>query len=65
MEVAKKLKESRQYDLAVEILELNEPKVSEDPEAAYQVQMEIMHILYLQVCIRAFFTFQNLLHKLL
>ncbi|RVX10897.1 hypothetical protein CK203_018331 [Vitis vinifera] len=32
MEVAKKLKESRQYDLAVEILELNEPKVSEDPK---------------------------------
>ncbi|KAJ9690989.1 hypothetical protein PVL29_013247 [Vitis rotundifolia] len=48
MELAKKLKESRQYDLAVEILKLHEPKVSEDPEAAYQVQMEIMHILYLQ-----------------
>lgn len=60
MEVAKKLKESRKYTLAEEILKLHKSKVKDDPEAAYQVNMEIMHILSLQVCIMFFFTFYNL-----
>lgn len=51
MEIAMKLKESHQYDLAVKLLKVHDPEVENDPEASYYVKMELMHILFLQVCI--------------
>ena len=59
--MAKKLKESHNYGLADEILKLHESKVKDDPEATYQVHMEIMHILSLQVCFKSFLIFRTYL----
>ncbi|KAL6333254.1 hypothetical protein AAG906_028437 [Vitis piasezkii] len=48
MEIARNLKESQHYDLAVKLLKVHDPEVEDDPDASYYVKMEIMHILYLQ-----------------
>lgn len=55
MEMVQKLKESNQYDTAVKLLKGHELNVLENLEVSYQVKMEIMHILYLQVRIETFF----------
>ena len=55
--MAEKLKESYKHALAEEILKLHKPKVKDDPEATYQVNMAVIHILSLQVCIKSFLTF--------
>ena len=59
MEMVKTLRESQQYDTAMKLLKHHEPKVLDDLEAAYQVKMEIMHILYLQVRIKISWLFKT------
>ena len=53
LEIAKKLKESQHYDLAVKLLKVHDPEVENYPDASYSVKMEIMHMLFLQACINA------------